>query len=219
MKQIDLEDWLMSSVAAIPANPSRLQVQTEKDRKMTVTSGLRCYELSKLQGQDSLLEKMLLVTSPWASMMCYLIWRSKTTPQGRLLFQLVPKMRNTGEIESSLLHTLTATGNQMSPSMRARDPGSWWRTPQASNATQGPKSKHHYEKCKVTGENAITLVDQVRHTPQMLPTPTARDYKGASGRAYKGEAKDLPSEVGGSLNPEFCEWLMGFPIGWTELEV
>ena len=196
MKQIDLEDWLMSSVAAIPANPSRLQVQTEKDRKMTVTSGLRCYELSKLQGQNSLLEKMLLVTSPWASTMCYLIWRSKTTPQGRLLFQLVPKMRDTDGTEFGL-----------------------WATPVASNGTQGPKSKQHYEKCLKTSESMITLVDQVRHTPQMLPTPTARDYKGASGRAYKGEAKDLPPEVGGSLNPEFCEWLMGFPIGWTELEV
>jgi len=24
--------------------------------------------------------------------------------------------------------------------------------------------------------------------------------------------------ITGSLNPEFVEWLMGFPIGWTELE-
>src|SRR5262245_9319059 len=25
-------------------------------------------------------------------------------------------------------------------------------------------------------------------------------------------------EPGGMLNPEWCEWLMGFPAGWTELE-
>jgi hypothetical protein len=51
--------------------------------------------------------------------------------------------------------------------------------------------------------------------PKLWPTPTARDWKGASGRAYKGEAKDLPSEAGGSLNPEFVEWLMGYPVGYT----
>jgi hypothetical protein len=22
----------------------------------------------------------------------------------------------------------------------------------------------------------------------------------------------------GRLNPEFCEWLMGWPVGWTELK-
>lgn len=25
-------------------------------------------------------------------------------------------------------------------------------------------------------------------------------------------------QVGGLLNPEFCEWLMGVPIGWTDLK-
>ena len=30
---------------------------------------------------------------------------------------------------------------------------------------------------------------------QMWPTPQARDWKGAQGRAYKGEAKDLPAQT------------------------
>ena len=28
----------------------------------------------------------------------------------------------------------------------------------------------------------------------------------------------LPDAVGGQLNPTWVEWLMGFPIGWTDLE-
>ena len=52
----------------------------------------------------------------------------------------------------------------------------------------------------------------------LLPTPQARDWKGASGRAYKGEAIDLPSVAGGSLNPTWVEWLMGYPEGWTDLK-
>ena len=30
--------------------------------------------------------------------------------------------------------------------------------------------------------------------------------------------EQLPNVVGGSLNPTFVEWLMGFPDGWTDLE-
>lgn len=47
----------------------------------------------------------------------------------------------------------------------------------------------------------------------MLPTPRARDWK--------GDGKDcLPSAlgVGGSLHPQFVEWMMGFPPGWTDLD-
>lgn len=30
--------------------------------------------------------------------------------------------------------------------------------------------------------------------------------------------QSLPSQVGGQLNPPWVEWLMGWPIGWTDLE-
>jgi hypothetical protein len=55
-------------------------------------------------------------------------------------------------------------------------------------------------------------------TQQKWMTPQARDWKGPSGRAYKGEAKDQPSQTqqAGQLNPSWVEWLMGWPIGWTD---
>jgi hypothetical protein len=30
--------------------------------------------------------------------------------------------------------------------------------------------------------------------------------------------KPLNAEVGGPLNPNWVEWLMGWPIGWTDLK-
>jgi len=50
-------------------------------------------------------------------------------------------------------------------------------------------------------------------------TPQARDWKGAEGRAYKGQTKDLPAqtEATGKLNPNWVEQLMGLPVGWTDL--
>ena len=57
---------------------------------------------------------------------------------------------------------------------------------------------------------------------KMWPTPTARDWKdgrsigdapvnGLLGRAVN------PSSKTGSLSPMWVEWLMGYPIGWTDL--
>ena len=39
--------------------------------------------------------------------------------------------------------------------------------------------------------------------------PNARDSSGAP---------HLSGQVGGRLNPEWVEWLMGWPIGWTALD-
>ena len=56
----------------------------------------------------------------------------------------------------------------------------------------------------------------------MLPTPTARDWKGPQAKEYKGEEGSLPGAIrflggmDGPLNPRFVEEMMGFPAGWTE---
>ena len=54
---------------------------------------------------------------------------------------------------------------------------------------------------------------------KVLPTPTTQDAKN-NGSASQMERNSLPlnAEVGGPLNPPFVEWLMGYPIGWTDCE-
>ena len=44
------------------------------------------------------------------------------------------------------------------------------------------------------------------------PTPVARDHKGPG---YSGQ---LPTTLTGLPNPEWVEWLMGFPPGWTDCD-
>lgn len=50
----------------------------------------------------------------------------------------------------------------------------------------------------------------------VLPTPMGRDWKGSGGENRK--SPDLAFTMGGNLHPQFVEELMGYPIGWTELE-
>jgi hypothetical protein len=59
----------------------------------------------------------------------------------------------------------------------------------------------------------------------MLPTPTAH-IDNEIGSPAEGERNQptltwtvLSSRgAGGSLHPQFVEWMMGFPPGWTDLD-
>jgi DNA (cytosine-5)-methyltransferase 1 len=70
----------------------------------------------------------------------------------------------------------------------------------------------------------------LRGIVKVWPTLRASDYKGAtspdamSKAAKRGFNPNLPEATaatttnGGQLNPTFCEWLMGWPLEWTELK-
>ena len=50
------------------------------------------------------------------------------------------------------------------------------------------------------------------------PTPTAHNAKeGAYPSEYNRNTPTLSAQAGGALNPEWVEWLMGFPLGHTDL--
>lgn len=49
----------------------------------------------------------------------------------------------------------------------------------------------------------------------LFATPCRGDAKGTNGG---GNHRSLRADVSGQLNPEWVEWLMGFPAGWSELE-
>ena len=160
-----------------------------EEQKTTVTSGLRCSELSDHQGQFGCFVKMLLVTSRWVSTKSSLIWKVKNTPSSRLLFQLYPSMRNIEETESGL-----------------------WGTPRAGAAMSGAA-----DVMKTANYKFPNLETQVARS--LLPTPTTQDASNNGGASqYNRNSLPLNAEIGGALNPMWVEWLMGFPIGWTDLK-
>ena len=52
---------------------------------------------------------------------------------------------------------------------------------------------------------------------EKLPTPLSSDYKGVQ-RMRDNHQNDLAAVVGGPVNPIFSEWLMGWPLEWTDLK-
>jgi hypothetical protein len=74
----------------------------------------------------------------------------------------------------------------------------------------------------------VTLREAIRRQElESWPTPTARlgAQRGAQAKRYHDPARsnDLDDAVAargtaGQLNPTWVEWLMGFPLGWSDLE-
>ena len=184
-----------SSQAVTLASPS-VKLGSAKAQRMTAISGRRCYELLSKRDPLGCLLRTWLVTSQWVSTRCWLTWKVKATPHGRLLFQLVPSVPRIEETESGLSQ-------------------SHWMTPRANDAKNSTYS----------GKGDLYLCGQV----QLWPTPRQSEHKdcGPVGsashqhmldRKYLCAATKESDRPTGKLNPLWVEWLMGYPIGWTDLK-
>jgi hypothetical protein len=73
--------------------------------------------------------------------------------------------------------------------------------------------------CTLEEANAIAgrdVRDKQGKVPAMYPTPTVQDSKNNGGPAsIRRKYIPLNGVIGGALNPEWVEWLMGWPIGWS----
>jgi hypothetical protein len=89
-------------------------------------------------------------------------------------------------------------------------------TPKATDADKGTRSLEGSLKEAERGHG----IDLPSHV-QIFPTMTANDSKNnnpPSQRKENGRHSDQLNVIaGGSLNPDWVEWLMGLPIGWTDI--
>jgi len=109
-----------------------------------------------------------------------------------------------------------------------------WLTPSTvdipTRSTESMEKRLEYRK-KIgrNGVGAGCLSEQVEWsgkgapigyiTKESWPTPTAHMAKetNAPSEANRNEPS-MASRVGGKLNPTWVEWLMGWPLGWTDLK-
>ena len=209
---------------------------SDEARKMTVTSGRKFLPLGKQSGRLGAFSRMFLDTSVWASTKCYLTWKAKTTPSNRLLFQLAPSMPRTDETGSGLWPTAVADDTGMrknkyaqggTPLSLAVQQPQMWPTPDASG--RGPRSAD-----LVVNQSTVQRRDSgqkrgmdLQTAAKFFPTPTANeDAAGTPNGKMQAMLGNHPRVRGttpeewqrGSLNPQWVEWLMGYPEGWTDLK-
>jgi hypothetical protein len=121
---------------------------------------------------------------------------------------------NCGERFGTLKRGPRASGAKRHVSIN--DAARMWPTPCAEDAKNVP-----YQKGK-RGKRYPMLLGAVSPS-RMWATPTARDFRSPGtpdrlerARRESSRGQPLTEEVGGQLNPTWVEWLMGYPLGWTD---
>lgn len=197
------QDWKQSQYYQVDFLASHsVQPGSGEARRMTVTSGRKCLELYRKSGPVGLLVRMLLESSHWRSTRCYLTWKASATPARRSLFRLVPSMPRTEE---------TAVP--------------FWPTPTARDC-KGANSMEHLAR-----DGSRNHTDQLANFVKLIPTVTtgagmcggSANYQRLkemeeAGVISEEERRSMAAGNGGQLNPTWVEWLMGFPLGWTDLD-
>ena len=210
---------------------------SEEARTTTVTSGLKCCELYENCGPLGLLVKTCLGSSIWHSTRCFLTWKRKDTKRRHLLFQLAVSMPRTEETASLFWPTPSTgaglcggTGN-FKTLQKMADKGLITEDERRQlSQGNGGKTNPGLLEWLMGYEQAFT---------SLIPTPRACDYKGAASNRFYARSADThththraggryrhqlcellectPLGIIGRANPTYLEWLMGYPIGWTEL--
>jgi len=207
-------DWWMSSLRVSHASRS---AAPEKDwpKAIPVTDGLPSN--ASLAKYDLALRFWRTFRGLFPSLISdeYLgTWPRSGTMQNGVLYRRPPLGRIINGNGSGLLPTMiVARGTyQISPgssikrySLYGMARHSLWPTPIKLDA------KGSLGNICGDGRKKTNLAKEVKK----FPTPNASAWKN---REKRNRDYELSKVIGGQLNPAWVEWLMGWPIGWTDLK-
>ena len=202
------ETELMSSLAVIPANLSQQPVY-EKAQTTPDTCGPTSGNTSRQLDLFDASSRTLKDTSALDCETSLQTWKALVTQRRGEYSARLKSARLTRE--SGFTYWVTPTATDGNPALG----GELYQT---KNGTVRAKNKDG-----TTSQRGLS--EQV-----MWPTPSARDHKGGykGGRIRNGKVSkdtldvavqhtDNQSQSAGQLNPTWVEWLMGLPLGWTDL--
>jgi DNA (cytosine-5)-methyltransferase 1 len=219
------EELLMSYLAGFHAKTSQPQ---EKELELK-ESGQECGE--KWRGS---FVKYDPDTSLWKTHQCSLLGDleqfSETWPQWGLMRNgecweqrtLEQTIRGTesGFVPNGVdyFHTPNTTGldggSNSRKALKKRQEN--WPTPDANCGQRG--TQPNWTPKRKSGQPAQYTINQA--VRDRFPTPTAHNAKEcASPSEYNRNQPTLATYAGGKLNPTWVEWLMGWPLAWTDLKL
>ena len=199
--------------AASPVSPSP-PPESGGALRMNATCGRRCAELLPSCGPIGCLGKMLLASSIWGSTKRSLTWQKRDTLFSHSYFRLAASAR--GMSASELL-----SSRLMFPTPLASDKNT---CKDAANLDVFLSDNGIFRKKNRDGAIwSLSLSAAVYYlTPaasegyrSTLKPEAFRDKSPATNLSAQITHQEKPLSEKAALNPEWVEWLMGFPQGWT----
>lgn len=221
-------------------------LESKKEKKTTVTYGRKCSELSENLRRVGLSVRMYLESCALPGEQFVRTWSVRDTLSPYLILKLRLSERRTDGNGCSLWvgtpQAANANHNVRSEKFQSKtlnpvEFAQMWPTPCASEARQGLQIRREGKK---GNQQSLSTAVRLWATPnaadcqgttgggqsrslrtdvKMFPTPRAQSATSASNAPNRQGAPDLQTVAGGQLNPTWVEWLMGFPLGWTDLNV
>ena len=181
---------------------------------MNATCGRKCAELLPSCGPVGCLGKMLLASSIWGSTKRFLTWQKRDTLFSHSYFRLAASAHgmSASELLSSRLMFPTPLASDKST---CRD---------AANLDVYLSDNGIFRKRNRDGTIwSLSLSAAVFYLTPMAADGFLSDMKSqtlirkkcAGSLAAQMAKQELPTSDKTALNPDWVEWLMGFPKGWT----
>ena len=214
MKEQDLKQ-LPSFPAGSHASPS-LQPERGKALRMNATCGRKCAGLLPNCGPLGCLGKMLLASSIWGSTKRFLTWQKRDTLFSHSYFRLAASARgmSASELLSSRLMFPTPLASDKCTNRDAQNldvflsEGGIFRKRNKSGAIWSlslSAAVYYLTPAASEGYRSTLKPEAFRNS---MPTANL---------SAQMIAQEKPVSDTAALNPDWVEWLMGFPQGWTDV--
>jgi hypothetical protein len=227
------EDVLTWFLAGFPARTSVALEMARESTASEAASGLKCLgSLAKWDRDTSLwrthqfsllgdLEPFSETWPRWGMMRggeCWeLLMPVRLTSENESGLWPTPCANETGEKPEKLMERMKKYGRTGSEvHMKLSTKVQMWPTPRSQDAKHG--SCTDYELSRDKGKDLLHVaVERMRTWPTPVASMT-KENQNPRTPGTKGSQTTLAIEAGGSLNPTWVEWLMGWPLGWTDLK-
>lgn len=224
-----LEVWLTSFTAASPARISLLRdLEKVWKRSGRAFSSRSCgWPKKSDQNSFSLKTSRRSVSEAWR--LLGMNWPQQGLIVAGRLYPLLKLERHTSESGGSFWLTPTTATEDNYETYRVRmagkaDPKSRGKTKPTNLAMQVAMLPTPTASEGGRNKSASCSGAKIRPSLGMMasknlwPMPTTQDASNNGGPSqHSRNSKPLNALVGGALNPQWVEWLMGYQIGWTEL--
>ena len=202
-----------SSPAASPASPSPPR-ESGRALRMNATCGRKCAELLPNCGPVGCLGKMLLASSIWGSTKRSLTWQKRDTLFSHSYFRLAASAHgmSASELLSSRLMFPTPLASDKSTCRDAANLDVYL----SDNGIFRKRNRDGTIWSLSLSAAVFYLTPAASEGYRSTLKPTAFQGKSPSSNlSAQVIHQEQPLSEKAALNPDWVEWLMGFPKGWT----